>query len=652
MSKLFPSLFSPLEIKGKRFKNRLFLSAHGTGYAEGGTVGDRGLAYYRARISRGIGLLITEANHVVSVEGQSYPQLSAASDDCIPRLRRIADLCGQHDCRFFGQIYHEGRGRAHSIDGSQDVAIAPSALPDERHHIMPRAMTTAMIDDLLERFAAAARRMYEAGTDGVEVLVGMGYLHAQFLSPRTNIRTDAYGGSAEGRGRFLRETLSAMRQATGHDFIIGIRIAGEEYDPDGLKLEDAIETCQSLDGDKLIDYANVCAAGTHGLIGSSYIVPPMFVDTGPTLPFAEAVRNAISVPVFTAGRINQAQQAEHAVATGQTDMVGMVRAFITDPEFAIKAQQDRPDDIRACIACNQACIGHRQSGHGVSCIQFPETGRELEYGDRQPADSAKRITVVGGGPGGMKAAVVAAERGHHVTLYEKSSRLGGQALLAQALPGRAEFGGLITNLETEIQRHGVVVEKNSPASAQSVLAGAPDTVIIATGATPYMPPGEFEEAHVVTAWDVIENRANVGKSVVVADWRCDWIGLGLAEKLAGEGCSVTLCVNGEMAGQSIQSYVRQQWAGRLHQLGVKVVPYVRLFGADADTVYMQHVMTGDAILYEETETLVLAYGHQGELELYRSLQGKIDDLHAIGDCLSPRTAEEAMLEGLKIGAAV
>ena len=260
--------------------------------------------------------------------------------------------------------------------------------------------------------------------------------------------------------------------------------------------------------------------------------------------------------------------------------------------------------------------------------------------------------MVGGGPGGMKAAVVAAERGHCVTLYEKSSRLGGQALLAQALPGRSEFGGLVTNLETEIRRHEVVVKKNTEASAASLLNDPPDAVIVATGATPYLPPGEFEEAHVVTAWDVIENRANVGRSVVVADWRCDWVGLGLAEKLASEGCSVTLCVNGEMAGQSIQGYVRQQWAGRLHQLGVKVVPYMRLFGADADTVYMQHVMTGDAILHEDTDTLVLAYGHEAELGLYNALEGKIDDLHAIGDCVSPRTAEEAVLEGLKVGAVV
>ena len=652
VSKLFPTLFSPLAIKGRHFKNRLFLPAHGTGYAKDGTVGERGLAYYRARVARGISLLFTEAHQVIPREGQKYPQLSVASDECIPRLRRLATLCAEHDCRFFGQLYHEGRARAHLVDGSRGVAIAPSALPDERFHTMPRAMTPAMIEDLVGRFAAGARRMFEAGCDGVEILVGMGYLHAQFLSPRTNARNDAWGGSAERRLRFLRETLSAVRAATSEDFIVGIRIAGEEFDPDGLALDDTLASCRHLDRDKLIDYVNICVGGTHGLAGASNLVPPMFVDTGAVLPLSEAVRGAVSVPVFAAGRINQPQEAEAALAAGQTDMIGMVRALIADPEFVVKAGEDRPDDIRACIACNQACIGHRGGGFGVSCIQFPETGRELQYGRLRAASPKKRIAVVGGGPAGMKAAAVASMRGHDVTLYEMSPRLGGQALLAQSLPGRAEFGGLVTNLENELRRHAVSVRRNTEVTAPMLLADGPDAVVVATGARPYRPPGEFEDAHVVTAWEVIENRVNVGGSVVIADWRCDWVGMGLAEKLASEGCAVRLCVNGEMAGESIQSYVRWQWAGRLHRLGVRVMPYLRLFGADHDTVYMQHTMTGDPVLCEDVDTLVLACGHQAELALHDELEGRIEDLHAIGDCRSPRTAEEAVLEGLQVAASI
>ena len=652
MSHLFPNLFSPLEIRGKRFKNRLFLPAHGTGYADSGTVGDRGFAYYEARVSRGIGALITEASQVVPVEGQHYAQLSFASDDAIPRVKRLVEVCALHDCRYLVQLYHEGRARSHSRDGSLDVAIAPSAVPDERHHIMPRPMSVSMIEDLVDSFASAARRAWQAGADGVELLVGMGYLVAQFLSPRINIRDDVYGGDIEGRSRFLREILTAMRASTDDDFILGIRIAGEEYASEGLKLNDTIAACERLDSDKLVDFVNICAASSHNLAGASNIVPPMFVETGPTLQYAAAVRAAVNVPVLTAGRINQPQQAEQAIASGQADMVGMVRAFIADPEFALKASEDRVDDIRACIACNQACIGHRLNGFGVSCIQFPETGRELEYGTRNAAEQPKRVVVVGGGPGGMKTAAVAAERGHNVVLLERGNQVGGQALLAQRLPGREEFGGLVTNLERELRHFGVDIRTKPAASAESVASMRPDCVVIATGATPYRPPGNFEGAHVVDAWEVLQDRVNVGQSVVIADWRCDWVGLGLAEKLATEGCSVTLCVNGEMAGQSIQPYVRYVWVGRLHELGVRVTPYVRLFGADENTVYLQHVINDEAVLMEQTDTLVLATGHQSRLELHDALAGKVAEIHAVGDCLSPRTAEEAVLEGLKVGASI
>ena len=651
VSKLFPNLFSSFEIRGKRFKNRIFLPAHGTGYA--GSHNDaRRQAYYRARVSGGISLLITEAMHVIELGDQNYPQFSVASDDCIPVLRELAELCADNDCRFFGQLYHEGRARAHSSDGSLDVALAPSAVPDERFHIMPRPMTAAMIEDLIRRFAAGAKRLMRSGTDGVELLVGGGYLFSQFLSPRSNLRTDDYGGSAANRLRFLRETLLAMRESTGDDFVIGIRLASEEFDADGLRQDEAIEACRMLEKDGLIDYVNVAAYGTAGLFGTSKTIPTMFMELGPTLPYAQAMRHELKVPVLTAGRINQPRQAENAVLEGRTDMVGMVRAFIADPEFARKAEQDRPEDIRACIACNQACIGHRHSGFGISCIQYPETGRELEYGVRGAANHRKRVVVVGGGPGGMKAAAVAAERGHDVVLYEKAPTLGGQVLLAQALPDRAEFGGLATHLEREVRSAGVDVHCNVEISDSMLLSTEADAVVIATGAVPYRPPGEFGGAHVVTAWDVLESRANVGQSVAVADWRCDWVGLGIAEKLAAEGCSVRLYVNGETPGQLLHSFLRHQWIGRLHKLGVQIVPYVRLFGADADTVYLQHVMSEEPVLAENVDTLVLAYGHIGVIDLYDDLQGNIGELHALGDCLSPRSAEEAVLEGLKIGAAL
>ena len=261
--------------------------------------------------------------------------------------------------------------------------------------------------------------------------------------------------------------------------------------------------------------------------------------------------------------------------------------------------------------------------------------------------------VVGGGPGGMKAAAVAAERGHQVTLYERGSQLGGQVLLAQLLPRRAEFGRIAENLAREMALAGVSVLRNTLVTAELVTREEPDALILATGAGPRAPEIEGgEDAHVVDAWQVVRGEANVGTRVVVADWRSDWIGMGVAEKLARDGCAVTLAVNGYMAGQMLQIYMRDPWVGTLHSLGVEVMPYARLFGADGDTVYLQHTASGEPIVLEGIDTLVTAHAHMADTALAESLAGWEGEVLRVGDCLAPRTCEEAVLEGLEAGLAV
>jgi NADPH-dependent 2,4-dienoyl-CoA reductase/sulfur reductase-like enzyme len=290
-------------------------------------------------------------------------------------------------------------------------------------------------------------------------------------------------------------------------------------------------------------------------------------------------------------------------------------------------------------------------GYPISCIQHPETGRELKYGKLQPATVKKKVLVAGGGPGGMKAAAVAAARGHDVTLCEASARLGGQALLAQLLPSRAEFGGIVTNLTREMELAGVKVRTRTEVTRDLVEAEKPDVVIIATGAQPRIPEIEgAETAHVVNAWQVIRNEVNIGASVLIADWRCDWIGLGLAEKLARNGSRVRLAVDGYMAGQRVHQYVRDHWVGVLHDLGVEIIPYARLFGVDGSTVYLQHATSGAAMVIEDVDTLVASLGHERVHRLEDELADLAIETHIIGDCLTPRTAEEAVLEGLKAAA--
>jgi len=649
----FPHLFTPLTIRGVTIRNRIMSTGHETAMAGPEGISEQLIAYHRARAAGGCGLIVVEVASVHPTATFVRHSIKLYSDETIPGYRRLAEAVHAEGATLFAQLFHPGREILESIDGSAPVSYAPSAVPNERFHVMPSPMSRELIREVIAGYGDAARRLQTAGVDGCEILCSMGYLLAQFLNPRVNRRSDDYGGSFDNRLRIVRELLADIRAKVGEDMVVGIRISADELSPEGLTPEEVGAICRALDDEPGLDYFNVIAGTSTTLGGSIHIVPPMTVENAYLAPRAAEVKAGVSKLVFVGGRINQPQQAEAILAASQADMCGMTRAMICDPEMPDKARSGRIDDVRACIGCNQACIGHFHMGLPISCIQHPETGREAAYGTRAPAVKRRRVLVAGGGPGGMKAAAVAAERGHAVTLYEAGPRLGGQALLAQLLPGRTEFGGIVTNLERELALAGVEVVTGTVLDRAQVEHEAPDAVIAATGARPRWP--EFDgrdEAHVVDAWQVLRDEANVGNSVVIADWRCDWIGLGLAEKLARAGCRVRLCSNGYMAGQTIQQYVRDAWLGTLHSLGVELLPLVRLFGADAETAYFQHTASGQAVLCEGMDTLVLAMGHDSVCDLADALTDWPGALHRIGDCLSPRTAEEAVLEGLKVAAAL
>ena len=649
----FTHLFQPLRIRGCTLKNRIMSSGHDTTLPVDGTVNDALIAYQEARARGGVGLIVLQVSGVHETARYTNHVLMATEDSSIAGYRGVAEAVHRFGTVLFGQLFHPGREIAEADGGLLSVAYAPSSVPNERFHVMPRPLKKPMIDAIVHGYGDAARRMQTAGLDGVEIVASHGYLPAQFLNPRVNLRDDKYGGDLDGRLRFLREVIFDIRGKVTDGFVVGLRISGSEADEMGLREDETLEAVARLDDS--IDYVHITLGTSASLGGAIHIAPPMTLKTAYVVPYAARIKRQARIPIFVTGRINQPQDAEAVIASGHADVCGMTRALICDPEMPNKTARGTPEDIRACIACNQACIGHFHKGYPISCIQNPASGRELRFGTLSPASRRRKVMVVGGGPAGMKAAVIAAQRGHHATLYEAERRLGGQALLAQMLPGRAEFGGLITNLQRELELAGVQIHKGARIDREAVTAAAPDVVLIATGAKPYRPkfPQEEGALQIVDAWQVLRGEGTaIGQSVLVIDWRSDWIGIGIAEHLAQLGRSVRLAVSGIAAGETLPLYVRDHSAASLHKLGVKVLPYMRLYGSDSDSVYLQHISSNEAVVIDKVDTLVLCTGHTPVDELSDSLDGLDIETHVIGDAASPRTAEEAVYEGLKVAAEI
>ncbi len=648
----YPRLFEPLELGSHVVKNRIVSSGHDTVMVEHGRITDRLVAYHEARAAGGVGLIVVQVAAVHETARYTTHVLMATDDGCVEGYRRLADAVHAHGTTIVGQLFHPGREVMDLVDGNLAVAVAPSAVPNERFHVMPRALRRDEVLDVIQGYAEAATRLMRAGMDGVEIVASHGYLPAQFLNPRTNVRLDEYGGDEANRRRFLAEVLTSVRERLGSG-VLGLRISLDDHDPGGLSADEARAAIVALDRARLFDYVSVTTGTSATLAGSDHIAPTMHLANGYVAPLASSVKEVVSVPVIVAGRINQPQEAERIIARGEADACVMTRALICDPNVANLARDGRADEIRACVACNQACIGHFHAGFAISCIQHPETGRELTLGRRVSAALARRVLVIGGGPAGLKAAAVAAERGHRVALHEAAAQVGGLVLLAQRLPGRDEFGGVATNLEREARRAGVEIVTHSAADPALVASLAPDLVVVATGSRPYRPPLEIMGSpHLLDVDGVLLGGPVPRGHVVVVDWRGDWTGVGVARLLAERGNRVTLATPGYGAGESLQQYVRDEQLAALARSRVTVLALVRPYGVDDDSVYLQHVLTEELVVLEGVAAVVLATGRCANDDLVDGLGGPGDALTVIGDCAAPRTVEEAVLDGLRVGSSL
>jgi 2,4-dienoyl-CoA reductase-like NADH-dependent reductase (Old Yellow Enzyme family) len=644
MSSLFPHLFSPIDLGPLRLRNRIVSSGHDTMLADDGFIGSELVAYHERRAAGGAGLIVLQVSGVHETARYTSHVLMATDPESANGYRAVADAVHSHGCGIVAQLFHPGREVMDGEHGMAPQAVAPSDRPQERFHVVPQTLSTQVIEEIVDGYGDSAELICEAGIDGVEVVASHGYLPIQFINPSVNTRTDKYGGSPENRMRFLLESIASARRGAGDGKVVGLRISGDELTSNGMVDTDVLEVIKAVEDQGMVDYISVTGGDSSTLQGAQHIVPSMQYEPAYLGRLSAQVKKFTERPVMVAGRINQPHEAEKAIADGQTDLCIMTRAMICDPDIAGKAQRDAVDEIRACIGCNQACIGHFQQGVGISCIQYPESGRELTFLPRPTVREASRLLVVGGGPAGLKAASVAAEAGADVTLVEREKALGGQVLLAEKLPHRSEFGGAATNLTAEAKRAGVDIRTGTEFTSEHLDELRPDLVVFATGSADRDPDFEIVDSPLVlTARQYLVDTPELPQGgVLIADWRGDWAGLGVAIMLARKR-PVTIATAANFAGAGIQQYTRTALMPELIRSRVSFINDVRLAGVDEDTVYLQSTLCDEVIQVEDIATTIVNHAPRAvtpQVDL-----GGVPSVR-IGDCKAPRTVEEAVYEGL------
>ena len=651
----YPHLFSPLRIGNVTVRNRIMQTAHVKLFAEAAVDSQRNVEYQAARARGGAGLLITGNRVVHPTSTTGFPRVAwQYLPGALESDRRLTTAVHEHGALIFAQLNHFGLNA--TSDSADDLRVlwGPSAVKSPAYGETPKAMEHEDIAEVVEWWARSAELAREGGFDGTEVHISHSYLLHQFLSPLYNKRTDEYGGSLENRLRFAREVIDAVRSRVGRDWVVGVRISLTDFIPGALDIDDAVRVVQLLEGDGLLDYVNVTAAGYHNIHKA---IEPGDVPDGYLVDLTAQVKAASSLPVFTVGGIKDPALAEEILASGKADMVAMTRAQIADPDFANKVAEGREDEVVHCIRANQGCIGRVFKGLPISCTVNPAAGREGRLRTLEPAASPSRWVVAGGGPAGMKAAVTLARRGHEVTLLERDEVLGGQVNLILRTPGRDEFGWVIRDLEVQLRKAGVDVRLGMEASVAAVSELEPGGVIVATGAVPSRTgfssvnplveqlPGADAE-NVVTGWDVLLGSATLGERVVVLDDDGSRQAAGVVEVLLDAGKKVELVsrwpalfpgtmttldmphIYGRTLGKGLE-YRLNSWAS----------------GIDGDRVSIFNLYTGAADAVEGVDTVVLVAGQKVNDELYFALKGSVANLHRIGDCLAPRKLDHAIYEG-------
>lgn len=648
----FPRLLSPLKVGSHTIRNRIALTAHGDRFAVDGLVSDRLVAHYEQRAAGEVGLIVALGSAPVHAGSSgSNPALVSLWDDRNdPLLAVMSARVHAHGAVLLGQATH--RGPRERPPGRDAAVMAPSARPGAPPTGSPAVMRTDEISQLVRDYATAARRLERCGFDGIQITALGSHLIEQFWSPMLNRRTDSYGGDLQNRMRFGLEVVQAVADAVTDDFLITFRMSGDLLtDALGLLPLDLLRIAQDMDGLGRIDLFDISGGSGFSTATHTGCVPTDDFPTSCYNDLAKTIREHVSAPVLVAGRILTPEDAEQALTDGACDVVGMTRALIADPQLPRWVRTRSTVRIRPCIAINEGC--RRVLGANIlACTVNPEVGDGAFAEPFKPAAQPRVLVVVGGGPAGMEAARVAAERGHKVTLIERASKLGGQVIVAAQAPLRPHFGRHVAWQAAELYRLGVEVCLDTVATQEVIADLQSDAIVIATGSAGYIP----EEVHelscpAATDVDVYLGKLRIRKDerVIIYDAEGYHRGGNIAAFASVAGAQVELVTPFSAAAENLEASNKRGMYKQLHEHGVIISTRQQLLGVEAGCLQTQDVWTDSLQSIPQADLVVFVGYYRSDTSLYDQLLAKRSDAQVllVGDARAPRLLRNAISEGAR-----